>query len=147
MTRISSDDVKEYLASGGKIVAGVALKFLGESISQAGEIAFSDAIEIGINNTIAALYDAEVDDDEIIRVLNKYWGINRYDAEERLVYEKYQATIRELKRYLKMQGFSDKAVNQFMMSNNASIKIKQRNELWKLRHKPDKLMKEVQDSK
>jgi len=71
MSKISSDDVKEYLAAGGKIVAGLALKLYGDSINQAGEAAFSDVIEIGITNTMAALYDADVDDDEIIRVLNK----------------------------------------------------------------------------
>lgn len=142
-----SDDVKEYLAAGGKIVAGLTLKLYGDSINQAGEAAFSDAIEIGITNTMAALYDADVDDDEIIRVLNKYWGINRDEAEERLIYEKRQAAIRELERYLKMQGFSAIEIKQFMKTNNASIKIRHSNELWKLRRKPEKLMKEVQDSK
>lgn len=147
MSKISSDDVKEYLAAGGKIVAGLALKLYGDSINQAGEAAFSDAIEIGITNTMAALYDADVDDDEIIRVLNKYWGINRDEAEELLVYEKSQAAIRELERFLKMQGFSAIEIKQFMKSNNASIKIRHSNELWKLRRKPEKLMKAVQDSK
>lgn len=147
MFKISSDDVKEYLAAGGKIITGLALKFYGDSINQAGEEAFSDAIEIGITNTVAALYDAEVNDDEIIRVLNTHWGIKRDEVENRLVYEKRQAAIRELKRYLKMQGFSAIEVNQFMNSNNALIKIRHSNELWKLRRNPDKLMKAIQDSK
>jgi len=62
---------------GGKIVAGLALKLYGESINQSGEAAFSDAIEIGITNTVVSLYDTDVDDEEIIHVSNKYWGINR----------------------------------------------------------------------
>jgi hypothetical protein len=147
MSKISSDDVREYLAAGGKIVTGLALKLYGDSINQAGEAAFSDAIEIGIANTIAALYDADVEVNEIIRVLNKYWGINRDEAEERLVYENSQAAIRELERFLKMQGFSAIEIRQFMKSNNASIKIRHSNELWNLRRKPEKLMKAVQDSK
>jgi hypothetical protein len=147
MSKISGDDVKEYLATGGKIVTGLALKLYGDSINQAGEAAFSDAIEIGITNTMAALYDADVDDNEIIRVLNKYWGINRDEAEERLVFEKSQAAIRELKWFLKVQGYSVIEIDQFMRSNNASIKIRHNNELWKLRRKPEKLMKAVQDSK
>ncbi|MFV2048619.1 hypothetical protein KDJ21_005495 [Metabacillus litoralis] len=147
MSEISSDDVKEYLAAGGKFVADLALEIYGDSLNQAGEAAFSNAIEIGIKNTIAALYDANVDDEEIIRVLNKYWGINQDEAESRLVFEKVQATIRELERYLRMQGFSAIKINQFMKSNNASVKIRHRNELWRLRRKPEKLMKEVQESK
>lgn len=147
MSKISSDDVKEYLAAGGKFFAGLALKIYGDSINQAGEEAFSNAIEIGITNTMAALYDADVDDDEIIRVLNKYWGINRDEAENRLVIEKGTAAIRGLERHLKMQGFSAIKINQFMRSNNAYIKIRRNNELWKLRRNPEKLMKEVQESK
>ncbi|HHX60616.1 MAG TPA: hypothetical protein GX707_07875 [Epulopiscium sp.] len=147
MSKISSDDVKEYVEAGGKIVAGLALKLYGDSINQAGGVAFSDAIEIGITNTMAALYDADVGKDEIIRVLNKYWGINKDEAEERIVYEKSQAAIRELERYLKMQGFTAIEINQFMKSNKASIKIRHNNELWKLRRTPEKLMKAVQDSK
>lgn len=147
MSKISGDDVKDYLATGGKIVTSLALKLYGDSINQAGEAAFSDAIEIGITNTMAALYDADVDDSEIIRVLNKYWGIDRDEAEERLVFEKSQAAIRELKWFLKVQGFSVIEIDQFMRSNNASIKIRHNNELWKLRRKPEKLMKAVQDSK
>jgi DNA-binding protein H-NS len=73
--------------------------------------------------------------------------INREETEENLVYEKCQAAIRELERYLKMQGFSAIDIKQFMKSNNASIKIRYNSELWKLRRRPEKLMKEVQDSK
>ena len=147
MLKISSEDVKEYLAAGGKYVADLALKTYGDSINQAGEAAFSNAIEIGITNTITALYDADVDDDEIIRVLNKYWGIIQDEAEKRLVFEKGQAAISELERYLKMQGYTAIKINQFMKSNNAHVKIRRSNELWKLRRKPEKLMKEVQESK
>ena len=117
MSKIKMDDVKEYLATGGNAIANLALKVYGDSINQAGEEAFADAIERGIENTVVSLYDADDNDDEIIRVLNKYWGINKDEAEERLLYEKCQATIRELKRYLKMQGLSVPEVIQFMKSN------------------------------
>ena len=138
MSKINIDDVKEYLVTGGKIVTGLALKFYGDSINQAGETAFFDAIEIGITNTIAALYDTDVDDNEIIRVLNKYWGINNNEAEERLVFEKTQSVVRELKRYLKMQGYSAVDIDQFMKSNKVSRKIRYNNELWKLKRNPEK---------
>lgn len=147
MLKISSDDVKEYLSAGGKFITGITLKLYGDSINKAGEAAFSDAIEVGISNTIAALYDADVDGEEIIRVLNKYWGINRDEAEERIIYEKRQAVIRELESFLKMQGYSAKEIKQFMKSNNALIKIRHSNDLWELRRKPEKLMKAIQDSK
>lgn len=147
MKKIGSDDIREYLETGGKIITDFAIKIYGDSIDKVGQAAFSDAIEIGITNTIAALYDADVKDDEIIRVLNKYWGINRDEAEDRLVHEKSQAAIRELEGFLRMQGFSVVEIKQFMKSNNAPIKIRHSNELWKLRRKPEKLMNAVQDLK
>ena len=73
MSNITGDDVKNYLKKGGKFAGEIALEILGESINQAGARAFSDAIEIGIKNTIMALLDTDVSDDEIIRVLNKHW--------------------------------------------------------------------------
>jgi len=147
MSKISSDDIKEFFVTGGKIVAGLALKFYGESINQAGEAAFSDALEVGIANTLSALYDTDVSDEEIIRVLGKYWGVNIDEAEERLVFEKSQAAIRELRWYLKMQGYSIKETDNFMRLNNASRKIKHNRDLWKLKRNPEKLMKAVQESK
>lgn len=147
MTKISSDDIREYLETGGKIITDLAFKIYGDSIDQVGEAAFSDAIKIGITNTIAALYDADVEDNEIIRVLNKYWGINRDEAEKCLVHEKSQAAIRELERYLRMQGLFVVEIKQFMKSNNANIKIRHSSELWKLRRKSETLMNAVQDLK
>lgn len=144
MPKIKMDDVKECLAVGGKALANLALEVYGESINQAGESAYLDAIEIGITNTISALYDTDTSDDEIIRVLNKFWGINKNEAEERLLYEKHNAVSRELKHYLKMQGFSSEDITRFMLSNKASAKIRHNHELLKLRRTPEKLMKEVQ---
>ncbi|MGN1306741.1 MAG: hypothetical protein ACI4V3_03655 [Faecousia sp.] len=34
---------------------------------------FDNAVDIGIFRTIGALYDAGVDDSEIVRVVEKYW--------------------------------------------------------------------------
>lgn len=88
----------DFLKEGGKLVGNLALKFYGETLNQAGEQAFSEAIEIGIENTIAALYDAKVDDKEILRVVGEHWGIGLQEAEERLIFEKQQAAIRSLKQ-------------------------------------------------
>lgn len=144
MSNITGDDVKTYLKKGGKFAGEIALEILGESINQAGARAFSDAIEIGIKNTIMALLDTDVSDDEIIRVLNKHWGINQNEAEKRIVFEKGSLAIDELKRYLKLQGLSDDEIHQFMLSNGASTKIRHNSNLWKLWHTPDRLMKEIQ---
>lgn len=145
MSKITVDDVKNYLASGGKLIAELALDVYGESINRAGETAFSDAIEIGIGNTILALIDANVIDDEIIRVINKYWGINQDEAEKRIVFEKGNLAINELKRYLRMQGRSDNEIHQFMVTNRAAFKIRHNPHLWELRYTPNKLAEAIQE--
>lgn len=147
MAKNRREDIKEYFIEGGKLVTDFALKFYGESLNQAGDVAFSDAIEIGIENTVAALYDADVEDDVIIRMLNKHWGISNDEAEKRLIFEKSQAAIRELRRYLKLQGYSISEIDQFMLLNKASIKIRHNAELRTLKRNPEKLMKVVQKLK
>lgn len=145
MLQIDSEVVKEHLAKGGKVALGLALELYGESINEEGDRAFAEAIEIGIENTIAALYEANVEDNDIINHMNKYWGICRDEAIDRLIYEKAQAPIRKLKLFLKMQGLSSKEIQHFMISNKVSIKLKKNPELRELRRKPDKLMKAVKE--
>ena len=145
--KITKEDVFNFLKESGKHIGNLALEIYGNSLNQEGERAFSDAIEIGIENTIASLYDANVQDEEITRVVCEHWGMQKAEAEERLLCEKSQAAIRSLRHYLKMQGFSKVEVQQFMFSNNAYIKIKCNKELWKLKNDPKKLMKSVVENK
>lgn len=145
MSEDSRKSIIEYLAKGGKIVADLAIKVYGDSINQVGEDAFSDAIEIGIANTVAALYDADISDDKIINLVNKYWNISMDEAEDRLLHEKKLAATRELKRYMKLQGRSEKDIRQFMISSRAGVKINKNSDLWKLRRNPEKLLKAVQE--
>ena len=147
MTKFEKDNVKEYLRKGGKLIGDIILEVYGESINQASEVAFYDAVEIGIENTVAALYDTDVDDNQIIRVLNKYWGISKDEAESRLLYEKQEAVSRELEWYLKMQGLSSADIKKFMKSNKVKTKISHNNELLKLRRNPEKLIKNVKEFK
>ena len=63
------------------------------------EEAYSQGIEVGIGKTIAALYDARVEDNEIIELMNKHWGMNMEETADRLIFEKRQAVTRELKLF------------------------------------------------
>lgn len=143
MLKISSNDVEKYLVAGKELISNAY-----EDVKDEKEYGiYLKGIEIGISKTIAALYDADVDDNEIIQLLNKHWNINMEEAENRLRYEKEQAAIRELKLFMKRQGYSKTDINEFMKSNKVSPKIRHSNELWKLRRKPENLMKKVQEEK
>ena len=139
--KITKEEVVELLKAGGRFV----MDGFGDSLDQVGREAFSQAIEIGIENTIAALYDANVDDKEILRVVSEQWGLPIEEIEDRLIWEKHEVAIRALRQYLKLQGYSPSEIRQFMQSNSALTKIRENRELWKLRNNPQKLMKVVQE--
>lgn len=141
MSKINSNDVKDYFLTGGDYVIDLVRKSHGEIIDQVGEEVFLNTIEVGITNTIASLYDANIEDDEIIRVLNKFWGINKYEAEDRILFEKKEATKRELRYYLKMQGYTLGQINRIM--KEASLEINHNNELWELKDRPEVLMEKL----
>ncbi len=144
MPQINSEILKEYLATGGKIAGNLALKFYGDSINEAGNKAFGDALEIGITNTIAALYEANVEDNDIVNLLNKHWGISRNEAIDRLVFEKKQAPLREVREYLQMQGLSSQEIHHFMFSKKIAQRLMENPELRELRRTPGELIKTIE---
>ena len=144
---LTKSDVVDFLKKGGQLVGNLALDFYGETLNQAGENAFSEAIEIGIENTIAALYDAKVDDKEILRVVSEHWGLTSVDVEDRLIWEKQQAAIRSLRQHLRLQGYSTREIDDFMRDNKVTTQMRHNKDLWKLKNTPEKLIKAIQSKK
>lgn len=140
MRKLTGEVVAYYIKQGGTALLDVARDVYAEGANRA----FEDAIGIGIRNTVSALYEANVSDDKIIHLLNKYWGIPMNEAEDRLLFEKSESVIRALRHYLKMQGYSQSDIQHFMITNKAIIKIKHDRELWKMKDNPEKLFKAVQ---
>lgn len=103
--------------------------------------------EVGIMKTIAALYDGNVKDDEIIRLLNKYWNVPANEAEMRLEYEKIETPKRELELYLKRKGMTQTEIREFFKQNNVSIRLRHEAELRALWKSPDKLLARFQKQK
>ena len=108
---------------------------------------FDETFDIGVFRTIRALYDASVDDAEIIRVVHKYWGLDDRQIIKRLVEIKEQTVLEVLERYMQCRGFSDAQISEFMRINKVSNKVKSDSELWKLKNKPEKLYDIVQTNK
>lgn len=143
MKNVTKDDVFNFFKTGEKFIGKFAIDVYGKVLNEVGEQAFSSAIEIGIENTFATLYDAKVEDRDILRVVCDHWGIAMEDAEERLVWTKQQAAIFSLKQYLKLQGYTENEIKSFMIEHEASIKIRHDKDLWKLKNNPEKLFKVI----
>lgn len=140
MEKLTGEVVAYYIKQGGTALLDVVRDVYADGANRA----FEDAIEIGIGNTVSALYETNVSDDKIIHLLNKYWGIPMSEAEDRLLFEKSGSVIRALRHYLKMQGYFQSDIQHFMITNRAIIKIKHDRELWKMKDNPEKPFKIVQ---
>lgn len=136
---ITKDDIIELLKNGRRVLGDFAMGVFTDAIDKFTEEKVSDAIDKGIENTISALYDANVNDNEIIRVVNKYWRIDIAEVEEGLVWEKSQAPIRSLEQYLRREGLSRREIDDFMMKSHARAIIERNRDLWKLKDNPEKL--------
>lgn len=140
MEKLTGEVVAYYIKQGGTALLDVARDVYADGANRV----FGDAINIGIRNTVSALYEANVSEDKITHLLNKYWGIPMNEAEDRLLFEKSESVIRALRHYLKMQGYSQSDIKHFMFTNRESIKIKHDRELCKMKDNPEKLFKIVQ---
>lgn len=139
MAKITRDIAVDYIKQGGNEL----LNMVRDAYVNEANQAFFDAIEIGIENTVSALYEANLTDDQIINLLVKHWGITMEDAENKLIFEKSQSVIRTLRHFLKMQGYTKKEIQDFMIRTKASCKIRHEKELWKMKNNPEELLQYI----
>ena len=144
---MKAEAVRDFFINGGKMIGNLAISLYGKTLDVAGENAFADAIEIGITNTITALYNADVKDEVILREMNAVWGIGKEEAIERLVWIKGNCAIEALKQHLRLQGMDDSEIRQFMLTTHAAHTIRNNHDLWKLKNSPDRLYKAINDKK
>lgn len=140
---ISKDNVNGFLVFIDNFITKILKKYIDEHRKEA----FNEGREIGLENTFAALYAANVNDEEIIRVVCEFWNIPRQEAEDRLLDEKEQAVARNLERYMKRQGYRKREINDFSQMNQVLIRIKRNKDLWKLKDNPERLFKIIQGHK
>ncbi|CZQ82432.1 helix-turn-helix domain-containing protein [Trichococcus collinsii] len=102
--------------------------------------------QFGIQHAVEALLDSNVDDDNIIRYLEKYWGMHDGEAIEAVRIIKTQVHPKnELKYYLKKQGYSDEEIRDFVITYRVGPELRTDHELWKL--SPVKLVEKLKDIK
>lgn len=141
----TKEKIIEGLKSSGTFLKDALIDAFGNAVAELTENAFSEAIEIGISNTIRALYDANVDDNEIIRVVGEHWGISKDEIINRLLREKKEAAIDSLEQYLRLQGNSKHEANELMRQSYAKIYIRNEKELWKLKDNPVELWEKIKE--
>jgi len=129
----------ELVKNAGNYFYNMIIDAHNDKIDNERENSFSEGIECGITITVAALYELDIKDSDIINILNSHWGIIKKDAEEYIAFEKRTAPIRALRRYLELEGYSETKITSLMNSHGVLRKVKKNSELRNLRREPDKL--------
>lgn len=142
--KITGEQIKNTIKNVGMIFVGTLASAYDNSINEAGQEAFENAIEIGISNTINAQIDSGVSDEKIQVSLEKFWGISREDAIQRIVICKKQLTMNVVKEYYRLKGYSDEQTRSIWIRNGYAIILKEHPELWPLWRNPEKLVAELE---
>ncbi|MBS6064147.1 hypothetical protein [Criibacterium bergeronii] len=100
--------------------------------------------EAGISILAAALYESKIKDTEIVRLLQKYYGLRESEAQEQIRIER---TINypccELESYLmSTEGFSQQEAQDYIIDHGTVDMLRQERGLWKL--SPKELLKRIE---
>ena len=98
----------------------------------------------GMSTTVAALYDAKVKDEEIIRLIQKYYGVTEREAQEQLRIEKtIEHPCRELQSYLmREEALSADEAREFIIRHGTVDLLRETRGLWKL--SPKELLNKIE---
>lgn len=100
--------------------------------------------EAGISILTAALYESKIKDTEIVRLLQKYYGLKENEAREQIRIEKtINHPCRELESYLmSTEAFSQQEARDYIIDHGMVDLLRQERGLWKLSSK--ELLKRIE---
>ena len=100
--------------------------------------------EAGISILTAALYESKIKDIEIVRLLQKYYGLRDNEAQEHIRIERtINYPCRELESYLmSTEGFSQQEAQDYIIDHGTVDLLQQERELWKL--SPKEMLKRLE---
>ena len=100
--------------------------------------------EAGISILTAALYESKTKDAEIVRLLQKYYGLRENEAQEQIRIERtINYPCRELESYLmSTEGLSQQEAQDYIINHGTVDLLRQERGLWKL--SPKELLKRIE---
>lgn len=130
----------EYLSRAGSFVVDAVR----ESSRHHDEDVVFESEDNGIQITTAALYEAKVKDDNIIRILQKFWGITDSNARERLRIEKtINYPCRSVAEYLMSEdAMTQDEADDFIINRGVLAYLREDRSAWKL--SPKELVSKVE---
>lgn len=100
--------------------------------------------EAGISILTAALYESKIKDTEIVRLLQKYYGLKENEARKQIRIEKtINHPCRELESYLmSTEAFSQQEAQDYIIDHGTVDLLRQERGLWKL--SPKEILKRIE---
>lgn len=100
--------------------------------------------EAGISILTAALYESKIKDAEIVRLLQKYYGLRENEAQEQIRIERtINYPCHELESYLMItEGLSQQEAQNYIIDHGTVDLLQQERGLWKL--SPKELLKRIE---
>ncbi len=126
-------DISDVFSKAGVLF----LSAVRDTVTQHEENAVKDEYINGLYRMTAALYEAKVDENEIIRLIQKYYEITNSEAEEALRIEKQiMCPCRLLEEYLKRENnFSKQEAVNYINYHNTVEKLQGNPKLARLKGK------------
>ena len=131
---------KNYLAGAGYFL----LDTTREAVLRHEDETVQQEREAGISILTAALYEAKIKDPEIIRLLQKYYGLRENEAQEQLRIEKtINHPCSELESYLMSEeALSQQEAQDYIIDHGTVDLLRQERGLWKL--SPKELLRKIE---
>lgn len=131
---------KDYLAGAGYFL----LDTTREAVLRHDDETAQQEREVGISILTAALYESKIKDSEIVRLLQKYYGLRENEAQEQLRIERtINYPCRELESYLmSTEAFSQQEAQDYIIDHGTVDMLRQERGLWKL--SPKELLKRIE---
>jgi hypothetical protein len=131
---------KDYLAGAGYFL----LDTTREAVLRHDDETAQQEREAGVAILTAALYEAKIKDAEIVRLLQKYYGLRENEAQEQIRIERtINFPCRELESYLmSTEGFLQREAQDYIIDHGTVDMLRQERGLWKLA--PKELLKRIE---
>ena len=138
---INSANFKELASRFGMTMPGAFRDAFDGLVSQECENVFWRTVELGIENTMRALVEANVEDSAMVSALCEVWGLSRKEAA--VAWLKRRIAVERLKEFLLLKGKRSEAVDKFCREYAVLKRLSDDDSLLELWDKPEQLYAEL----
>ena len=140
---INSANFKEMASRFGMKMLEAFRDALDGLVSQECEDVFWRTVELGIENTMRTLVEADAKDSAMVSALCEVWGLSRKEAAERVAWLKRRIAVERLKEFLLLKGKRSEAVEKFCREYAVQKRLSNDDSLLELWDKPEQLYAEL----